>query len=67
MTIEVEVRNRKETAVEVDVVERVFWGDWRITETSHPNERLDARTARFRVRLGADETQTIRYTARLRS
>lgn len=67
ITVEVEVRNRKETAATVDVVERVFWGDWEIRETTHEYERLDARTAQFTVDLGPDETQTVRYTARLRN
>lgn len=66
VTVEIEVRNRKETAAEVDVVERAFWGDWTITQSSHEHERLDARTAQFTVRLAPDETTTIRYTARLR-
>ncbi len=66
ITVEVEVRNRKEVPAEVDVVERQFWGDWRITQSSHPHERLDARTAQFTIRLAADETVTVRYTARLR-
>ncbi|WP_420457201.1 DUF4139 domain-containing protein [Rubrivirga sp.] len=67
ITVEVEVRNRKETPVTVDVVERVFWGDWEITEASHEHERLDARTAQFTVTLAPDETATVRYTARLRN
>ena len=67
ITVEVEVRNRKETPVTVDVVERVFWGDWEILQSSHPSERLDARTAQFTVELGPDETETVRYTARLRN
>ncbi len=66
ITVEVEVRNRKETAATVDVVERVFWGDWRILESTVPAERLDSRTAQFTVTLGPDETETVRYTARLR-
>jgi hypothetical protein len=66
LTVEVEVRNRKEEAAQVDVVERVFYGDWRITESSHDHERLDARTALFPVTLAPDETVTVRYTARLR-
>ncbi|PAP77585.1 DUF4139 domain-containing protein [Rubrivirga marina] len=67
ITVEVEVRNRKETATTVDVVERVFWGEWTITDSTHEHERLDARTAQFTVTLGPDETETVRYTARLRS
>ena len=66
IVVEVEVRNRKETAAEVDVVERVFWGDWEILESTVPAERLDSRTAQFTVRLGPDQTETVRYTARLR-
>ena len=67
LTVEVEVRNRKEEAATVDVVERVFWGDWEIRQSSHEHERLDARTALFELELGPGETQTVRYTARLRS
>lgn len=67
ITVEVEVRNRKETAATVDVVERVFWGDWEITQSSHEHTRLDSRTAQFTVTLGPDETETVRYTARLRN
>ena len=66
VTVEVEVRNRKEEAATVDVVERVFWGDWEIRQSTHEHERLDARTALFEVELGPGETQTVRYTARLR-
>ncbi|HEX8385936.1 MAG TPA: DUF4139 domain-containing protein [Rubricoccaceae bacterium] len=71
VTVEIEVRNRKETAAEVDVVERAFWGDWRIVSSTVGGqpaeaERLDARTAQWTVRLGANETATVRYTARLR-
>lgn len=66
ITVEVEVRSRKETAATVDVVERVFYGDWRIIESTHEAERLDSRTAQFTVTLGPDETETVRYTARLR-
>ena len=65
ITVEVEVRNRKETATEVDVVERVFYGDWRITDSTHEAERLDSRTAQFTLSLDAGETETVRYTARL--
>ena len=66
VTVEVEVRNRKETAAEVDVVERVFYGDWEITESTHDPERLDSQTAQFTVPLAPGETETVRYTARLR-
>ena len=52
---------------EVDMVERVFWGDWEITDSNVEATRLDARTAQFTVPLAPDETVTVRYTARLRN
>ena len=66
VTVEVEVRNRKDAPAEVDVVERVFYGDWRITDSSVPSERIDSRTAQFTVRLAVGATETVRYTARLK-
>ncbi len=70
-TVEIEVRNRKETAADVDVVERAFYGDWRIVTATVDGrdvqpERLDARTATWSLRLAAGATATVRYTARLR-
>ena len=70
-TVEIEVRNRKTTAADVDVVERAFYGDWRIVAATVDGremqpERLDARTAQWSLRLAAGETATVRYTARLR-
>ena len=67
LIVEVELRNRKETATVVDVVERVFYGNWEILDASHEAERLDARTAQFTVGLEADEEVTLRYRARMRS
>jgi hypothetical protein len=63
-TVEVEVRNRKETPAEVAVVERIY-GDWTMVEHSHDFERLDAFTVEFPLTLGADETATVRYTVRV--
>ncbi|MFN3597853.1 MAG: DUF4139 domain-containing protein [Rubricoccaceae bacterium] len=63
VTVEVEVRNRKDAPQEVFVVERL-WGDWQVTQSTHTHNRLDAYTAEFPVRLGPNETVTVRYTAR---
>ncbi len=63
---EIQVRNRKETAVDVDVVERV-WGDWTITQRSHQYNDLDSRTIEFPVHLDPDETEEVTYTIRFRS
>lgn len=65
-SFEVEVRNRKETSVDVDVVERLY-GDWTILRESHQYQELDARTIEFPVQLAPDETAKVTYTARFRS
>ncbi|MDX1530685.1 MAG: hypothetical protein R3362_04095 [Rhodothermales bacterium] len=62
-TVEVQVRNRKETPAEVTVVERLY-GDWTILSHSHAYTELDARTIEFPLTLGPDETVTVRYTVR---
>ncbi len=62
---EIQVRNRKETAVEVDVVERV-WGDWTITQESHSHSDLDSRTIKFPIHLAHDATEEVTYTIRFR-
>lgn len=64
ITVEVEVRNRKETAAEIDVVERLY-GQLEITNASHEAERLDATTIQFPVTVPAGQTETVRYTARI--
>jgi hypothetical protein len=64
-TIEVEIRNRKETSTDVAVIERPG-GYWRVTQQSHPFTELDARTIEFALDLAAGETQTVRYTVRTR-
>jgi hypothetical protein len=64
ITVEVEVRNRKEAAADVAVVERLY-ADWEITQASHDYEKLDAQTVEFPLEVGPDETVTVRYTARI--
>ena len=65
-TVEVEVRNRKETSTQVTVVEPVY-GDWTMRNESHPHEKLDAYTIAFPLTIGAGETATVRYTVRVRN
>ena len=64
-TVEIEVRNRKETAAEVTVVEPVY-GDWTLRNQSHPHEAIDAYTIAFPLTIPAGETTTVRYTVRIR-
>jgi len=63
-THKIELRNRKDEAVTVFVDEKFpAWVNWKIDESTHKYEKRDARTARFEVRIGADSTATIEYTA----
>ncbi len=60
---EVEIRNRKDTAVAVFVDEKFSpWLNWTISNNSHKFEKKDAATARFEVKVEADSTVTVTYT-----
>jgi len=62
---EIEVRNRKRSAVRVTVREYLYrWSDWTITEQSQPHERRDAATADFVVDIPADGIRKVSYTVR---
>ncbi len=64
-THQVELRNRKETPVEVCVDEKFMqWANWQIADNSRDYEKYDAYTARFKVKIAADSTETIKYTVR---
>jgi hypothetical protein len=64
-TWEIDLRNHKDTADEVDVMEPVG-GDWTVTESSHQWERVDARTFRFRVPVAARGQTKITYRVRVK-
>lgn len=62
---EVTLRNHKEEAVEVRVVEHMFrWSDWEILAASQEHGKLDAHTIEFRVQLPAGAERTVHYTVR---
>jgi hypothetical protein len=62
---EIQLRNHKDDAVEVDVMEPVG-GDWTVIESSHRWERVDARTFRFRVSVPARGETTVTYRVRVK-
>jgi hypothetical protein len=64
-TWEIELRNRKDEPVEVDVMEPVG-GDWTVEQSSHPWERVDAQTFRFRVAVPARDTTKVSYQVRVK-
>jgi hypothetical protein len=61
----IEVRNHKDEAVEVEVVEPAS-GDWRIVRSSQAAEKIDAHTFRFVVQVPARGAETIEYLVHVR-
>lgn len=62
-TYEVEVRNRSEDEVTVQVVEPLFrWSNWKITETSHEFEKTDSQTIEYPVTVAPDSVEKVTYT-----
>jgi len=60
---EVQIRNRKDTAVTVFVDEKFSSGiNWKISNNSLKFEKKDSATARFKVNIEADSTATVTYT-----
>ncbi|HUF89369.1 MAG TPA: DUF4139 domain-containing protein [Gemmatimonadota bacterium] len=62
---EVQVRNHKEEAVVVQVVEPLP-GDWQMLSTSHDYEKLDAFTVRFDLRVPPGGATTLTYRIRIK-
>jgi hypothetical protein len=64
-SFEITLRNHKDEAVEVRVVEHLFrWSEWRVLQSSHDFEKLDSTTIEFRVRVPADGEITLDYDVR---
>ncbi len=66
-SFEISVRNHKQEAVEVRVVEHLYrWSEWEIVDASEDYTKLDARTIEFRANVPKDGEVTITYTVRYR-
>ena len=59
----IEIRNHKDAAVEVAVIEH-FYSDWKITKSSQDFMKKDARTVEFPVKVPANGSMTVTYTVR---
>jgi len=62
----VTLTNAKGTAIMVDVRES-HWGDWKITDSSVPPEKMSSSEQRFRVPVPANGTATLTYTIQVDS
>lgn len=64
-TWEIKLRNHKEEPVTIKVVEPI-WGEWKVTEASHPHTKKDANTLEFNVPVPPDSESVVTYTVRIR-
>lgn len=64
-TFSVQVRNRKEIAEQVTLLER-HWGDWKVTSKSDPFDKPDSNTMQFELMLKPNEVKTVTYTVETR-
>jgi hypothetical protein len=64
-SFEIELRNHKDTDVEVEVIEPAM-GEWEILRSSHPYVRKDAHSFSFTPKVPAHGEATVTYTARVR-
>ena len=64
-TFEIVLRNHKDKAVEVRVVEELYrYLTWEIVESSNVHKKLDSRTIEFRVQVKPNEEAKVTYTVR---
>ena len=61
----VDLRNHKDEAVEVEVVEPIG-GDWTLLSSTHTHRKLDAHTFAFDVRVPARDAVRVEYRVRVR-
>ena len=64
-SFEVAIRNHKDKAVDVNVVDHV-WSDWTVTEKSHDYTKKDAGTIEFPISVPANGEVKITYTIRVK-
>jgi hypothetical protein len=62
---EITLRNHKKEAVTVEVIEPMP-GDWEILRSTHPHEKLQAFTARWKIPVPKEGATTLGYRARVR-
>ena len=62
---EISLRNHKKEDVTVTVIEPMP-GDWEVLRSTHPHEKVEAHTLRFRLPVAKDSTTKLTYRVRLR-
>jgi hypothetical protein len=65
-TVSVTLKNSKDEAVEVEVVEHQAWPDWKVKEASQSYDKKDASTLVFKVKVPAHGHAEVWYSYRAR-
>ncbi len=64
-SFEIKIRNHKEEAVTVNVVEHLYrWTNWKITENSQKFYKKDAQTIEYELAVPKDGETTVAYTVK---
>ncbi len=62
---EIHVRNKKDTAIEVRIAERLYrWLNWQVIQKSHEFVQTDAQNVEFRVQVPPGGEQVVTYRVR---
>jgi hypothetical protein len=62
-SFEITIRNHKDEAIEVRVVEHMFrWMEWEITSETHEHVKTDSRTIEYHLDIPANGEETVEYT-----
>jgi hypothetical protein len=64
-TVEVSLRNHKETGITVTFVEHPY-GDWTVMNSSHPHRKKDNSTLEFPIKVAANSDVTLTFTIEYR-
>ncbi|MEA3287064.1 MAG: DUF4140 domain-containing protein [Candidatus Marinimicrobia bacterium] len=60
--IQITLANRKDEAIEIDVIQRIGYDNWTIKNQSHSFEKLDASRVKFTISVPANTEQVLTYT-----
>jgi len=63
--IRITLANRKDEAVEIEVIQQVGYRNWRVQNASHPFSKVDATSVNFTVPVPPNKEVVLTYTARI--
>jgi hypothetical protein len=63
--IRITLANRKDEAVDVEVIQVVGYRNWKVQDASHPFKKVDASRVKFTVPVAANKEVVLTYTSRV--